>query len=88
MGDPEMNDREAAPESRRDWTLEILIVTMSTLEVLFLYLVLTFESPLWPFARQATETIGGTITLVLLILLFPVCLVVAGVWFLLGKLTR
>jgi hypothetical protein len=61
-------------ETRRDWTVPILIATLGALEILVLYVLLFFETPLTPFARRALETVGGTISLVLGIL----CVLMAG----------
>jgi len=71
---PEPNGLPNVNEVRRDWTAVILIVTLGALEFLVLYVLFFFETPLTPFARQAVETVGGTISLALGIL----CLLMAG----------
>ena len=74
----------SAPHQRRDRTIPILIGILGGGEVLVLWLLFFFETPVTPFARRHIETIGGTVALVTLILTV-LCFGVAVGWALMNK---
>jgi threonine/homoserine/homoserine lactone efflux protein len=77
-------NRPSALYQRRDTTIPILIGILGGGEVVVLYVLFFFETPLTPFARRETETIAGTVALVILVLTV-LCFAVAVGWALMNK---
>ena len=73
-----------SPAEPRDWTVSILIAVLGGLEILIFGVLFFVDTPLTPFARRATESIGGTIALVASIL-FVLCLATAIFWAIFNK---